>query len=361
MGETVPIHLEQVCHTFGTGELAKQILFDVDFRILEGEIVILTGPSGGGKTTLLTLIGALRAAQEGSVRVLGEELLGASEDVLLSVRRRTGYIFQQHNLIDALTVRQNVQMTLDLNHEGSAEDGRKRIETALDEVGLTDHLEKHPDQLSGGQMQRVGIARALVGHPRIVLADEPTASLDKHAGRSVVDLIQRLARENGAAVILVTHDNRILDVADRIVNLEDGRIQTMREAVAANNTRMLKLLDRHDPGASRYLAAFSLSLARVAAADRVIHDKEREVMRSILTDVADLSAPEVELIIEQAMAHVRMREDTKSELPNLELESDEVEKIFESLAAVARADGNVSLAERTEIERIVAELGVSWH
>ena len=153
-------------------------------------------------------------------------------------------------------------------------DVRILVEERLDEVGLAEHVDKYPDQLSGGQKQRVGIARALVGHPRIILADEPTASLDKQSGRDVVELIQRLARENGAAVILVTHDNRILDAADRIIHLEDGRIRTMREAIAANNTRMLRLLDRYEPGAGRYLAALSLSLARVAIADRVVHDDE---------------------------------------------------------------------------------------
>ncbi len=356
MGEVFPVELEQVSHTHGAGALAKQVLFDIDLRIPEGEIVILTGPSGSGKTTLLTLIGALRAAQHGSVRVLGEELRGADEARLVSVRRRIGYIFQQHNLIDALTVRQNVQMTLDL--QGSSAGAEKRIEGAVAGVGLAEHMDKFPDQLSGGQKQRVGIARALVGQPRVILADEPTASLDKKSGRDVVELIQRLARENGAVVILVTHDNRILDAADRIIHLEDGHLQSMSEAVASNHNQMVKLLDRHDPASSRYLAVFSLALARVAAADSVIHEQERHAMSRILTEAAGLSEAEAELVVEQATTHARMRGEASAKLPPMKLPQDQVDTIIASLQAVAHADGNVSLEERTEIERIMAELGV---
>ena len=357
MGEVVPIQLEAVSHTYGSGALAKQILFDVDLRIAEGEIVILTGPSGSGKTTLLTLIGALRAAQKGSVRVLGNELLAADESLLVSVRRRIGYVFQAHNLIDALTVRQNVQMSLDLQAEPSGVDPHTLIETALAEVGLTEHLDKFPDQLSGGQKQRVGIARALVGRPRIILADEPTASLDKQSGRDVVELIQRLARENGAAVILVTHDNRILDAADRIVHLEDGRVRSMREVVTASNTRMLRLLDRYDPEAGPFLAALSISLARVAAADRIVHEDERAEMRRVLREVADLAEGEAEFVIDQAMAHVRMRDDGRARAPRLEFGQEQRERIILSMEAVASADGTVSADERAEIARIVTELG----
>ena len=204
MPSALPIDVEDASYYYGKGALRKQILFDACARVEEGEIVILTGPSGSGKTTLLTLMGALRAAQEGSVKIFGEELKGASEKTLTAVRRRIGYIFQSHNLLRALDVEQNVQMGVQLGVRGSRSEERKRIATVLERVGMADHLAKRVDQLSGGQRQRIAIARALVNRPKIILADEPTASLDKESGRDVAGLIQQLAREEGASVVLVT-------------------------------------------------------------------------------------------------------------------------------------------------------------
>ena len=241
--ENAPIRLANVNHSFGGGSLRKQILFDISVEIRRGEIVIVTGPSGSGKTTMLTLIGALRSAQEGSVRVFDEELRGASARTLEKVRRDVGYIFQAHNLLDALSATQNVMLSLLLDRVGKRE-ARKRAEEWLHAVGLGERLDHHPSQLSGGQRQRVAIARALAGSPRIILADEPTASLDKQSGREVVDLMQDLARKQGVTVLLVTHDNRILDIADRIVHLEDGRLMTFTEHVTANTQLMLDMLAR---------------------------------------------------------------------------------------------------------------------
>jgi putative ABC transport system ATP-binding protein len=229
------------------------MLFGIDLSIDPGEIVIMTGPSGSGKTTLLTLMGALRSAQEGSLKVLGHELRNATPSSLLSVRRSIGYIFQAHNLIDSLTALENVEMSLDLLDLGSRERRARAVE-AMAAVGLSDRMHHHPDQMSGGQKQRVAIARALAPKPRLILADEPTASLDKQSGREVVDLMNRLAREKGTSVLLVTHDNRILDIADRIVNLEDGRLQSFTTAVTTNAQRMLDALTRttrHDELAER--------------------------------------------------------------------------------------------------------------
>jgi putative ABC transport system ATP-binding protein len=237
-----PIQLKDVNYYFGSGGLRKQILFEVTTNVAAGEIVILTGPSGSGKTTVLTLAGALRSPQEGSVKVLGQELRGASKQELVGVRRRIGYIFQLHNLLDSLTVSQNVQMSLQLQDGISAREMRNKAGDILEAVGLGDRAEHHPSQLSGGQKQRVAIARALVAEPRIVLADEPTASLDKQSGRDVVDLMQRLAKEQGVTVVLVTHDNRILDIADRIIHLEDGRLQSFSEAVIENTRQMMSTL-----------------------------------------------------------------------------------------------------------------------
>jgi putative ABC transport system ATP-binding protein len=237
-----PIVVRHVDHSFGEGELRRQVLFDVSAEIDAGEIVILTGPSGSGKTTLLTLVAALRSSQSGSLRVLGHELRDADEARLAEVRRRIGYVFQAHNLLEALTARQNVRMPLELDQGlGNAEIDR-RVESALEAVGLAERAEAHPSQLSGGQRQRVAIARALGRQPEIVLADEPTASLDRETGRGIVELLERLARQQGVSVVLVTHDNRILDVADRILTLEDGRLRSLMSSVAGGTRQMLHLL-----------------------------------------------------------------------------------------------------------------------
>ena len=218
------ITINNLNHAFGKGELRKPVLFDVDLDIYAGEIVIMTGPSGSGKTTLLTLIGGLRSVQSGSVNILGQELYGASKNELVKVRNQIGFIFQSHNLLSCLTVEQNVRMSLRLHQDIPFE--RRSIMTTdiLKEVGLGDRLNFYPDSLSGGQQQRVAIARALVSQPQLVLADEPTAALDSKSGRNIVEIMQQLAKEQGCTILLVTHDNRILDIADRIVHMEDGRL-----------------------------------------------------------------------------------------------------------------------------------------
>lgn len=220
------ISIHNLDHYFGQGPLRKQVLFDINLEISTGEIVIMTGPSGSGKTTLLTLVGGLRSAQSGSLHVLGQELYGANQERLTLARRHHGYIFQAHNLHTSLTTLQNVRMGLELHKELSVEEMQQRSAQMLIQVGLEQHLNYFPDNLSGGQKQRVAIARALVSHPKIVLADEPTAALDKQSGRDVVNLMQALAREQGCTILLVTHDNRILDIADRIVHMEDGKLMS---------------------------------------------------------------------------------------------------------------------------------------
>jgi putative ABC transport system ATP-binding protein len=224
------IDIQGVNHYFGTGRLRKQVLFEINAQIQPGEIVIMTGPSGSGKTTLLTLIGALRSTQEGSLQVLGQQLRDASRGQLVQVRRDIGYIFQAHNLLYSLSASQNVQMSLELHNHLSAAQRREKAETMLEAVGLKDWIHYYPSELSGGQKQRVAIARALASGPKIVLADEPTAALDKKSGRDVVEIMQRLAKQQGSAILLVTHDNRILDVADRIINMEDGYLESVEAA-----------------------------------------------------------------------------------------------------------------------------------
>ena len=248
-----PIIIENLSHHFGKGNLRKQILFDVNVEIPQGEIVIVTGPSGSGKTTLLTLVGALRSTQGGSVRVLGEELRDASPAVLEKVRRQIGFIFQQHNLLGALSAVQNVELGLRVTGRYNAAARRKTAIAMLEAVGLGQRIHYKAEQLSGGQRQRVAIARALAAEPSMLLADEPTASLDKHSGREVVDRMKKLAKDQGCTILLVTHDNRILDIADRIVHLEDGKLQNFSDSVLANNQQMMQLLadsrQRHDIGA----------------------------------------------------------------------------------------------------------------
>ena len=242
MSASAPISVRGLNHSFGKGSLRKQILFDITTEIPRGEIVIVTGPSGSGKTTMLTLVGALRSAQEGSVRVLGQELCGAKPATLEKVRKQIGFIFQQHNLLGALTAVQNVELGARVTGKTKRAVIRKRAVQMLEAVGLGDRMNHHPEQLSGGQRQRVAIARALVGEPAMLLADEPTASLDKKSGREVVDRMKFLAREHGTTILLVTHDNRILDIADRIVHLEDGRLSTFTDSVIANNRHMMQML-----------------------------------------------------------------------------------------------------------------------
>jgi putative ABC transport system ATP-binding protein len=218
------IDIQNLNHYFGQGTLKKQVLFQINLKITAGEIVILTGPSGSGKTTLLSLIGGLRSVQEGSLQHFEKELRGASEEQLVQTRRQIGYIFQAHNLLPFLTARQNVQMSIELQEHLGGRETEERAALILEKVGLGHRIDYYPDSLSGGQKQRVAIARALAGNPPLVLADEPTAALDSKTGRDVVNLMQRLAKEQHCTIVLVTHDNRILDIADRIVHMEDGRL-----------------------------------------------------------------------------------------------------------------------------------------
>jgi len=224
-GTSAPIiSLQTLNHYFGEDNLRKQVLFDINLEINAGEIVIMTGPSGSGKTTLLSLMGGLRSAQEGSMKILSQEMCGASKDQLTQLRLNIGYIFQAHNLMTFLTVKENVRMSLELHDEMFNQDMDAKSIEMLEAVGLGDRAEYFPEKLSGGQKQRVAIARALISQPKIVLADEPTAALDKKSGRDVVELMQKLAKERNCTILLVTHDNRILDIADRIINMEDGRL-----------------------------------------------------------------------------------------------------------------------------------------
>ena len=218
------VAIRDLDHWYGRGSTCRQVLQGVHLTIQPGEVVLLTGPSGCGKTTLLTLVGALRQVMGGSLQVLGQELNGSSRGERQRLRRRIGMIFQGHNLLRCLSAEQNVQMGSDLLDDLSYRSRRDVARQWLRAVGLGDHLNKLPHDLSGGQKQRVAIARALAARPRLLLADEPTAALDSRTGREVVDLIRGLARDQGISVLMVTHDPRILDIADRLVRMEDGQL-----------------------------------------------------------------------------------------------------------------------------------------
>lgn len=224
MAQSDSINVKGLNHFFGEGEARKQAIWDVNLNIKRGSLTILMGPSGSGKTTLLTLMGCLRDVQEGSVNLLGSELQGAQEAQLMLLRRRLGFIFQAHNLHESLTATQNVQMGLQVHGQGNASAQLKATRHMLEIVGLGDRLNYLPGSLSGGQKQRVAVARALVSNPEIVFADEPTAALDKDSGLNVVAMLKAMGQARQTTTVMVTHDNRILDMADRIITLEDGRI-----------------------------------------------------------------------------------------------------------------------------------------
>lgn len=227
MDPTAILKVENLSHSFGTSPLAKQVLHEVSVTFRAGEIVIIMGPSGSGKTTFLSLAGALRSPQAGSILFNNKDISKLSAEELVIARRDIGFIFQSHNLISSITACQNVQLPLGIDPNQSAQTSLTRALELLDMVGLREHANKTPRQLSGGQCQRVAIARALARNPQLILADEPTASLDRDTGREVVEILHQLARKLHSTILIVTHDHRILDIADRILLLEDGRMQDL--------------------------------------------------------------------------------------------------------------------------------------
>ncbi len=217
---TPAVLVERVSLIYGRGETAVRALDEVEMRVLPGELLALMGPSGSGKTTLLMVLGGLLRPTSGEVWVRGRSLAGLSERERARLRLALmGFVFQSYNLFPALTALENVQLALELK-------GRPLTEAAdlLSQVGLSARLNGFPSQLSGGEKQRVAIARALAGNPGILLADEPTAALDTKHGMTVVELLREIAHEQGRAVVMVTHDPRVTQMADRIVTIADGRI-----------------------------------------------------------------------------------------------------------------------------------------
>ncbi len=218
------VELRGVDYAFGEGEARRQVLFGVDLALAPGEFAILTGPSGSGKTTLLSLIGSLRRPQAGRLTALGEDLHALRGPALERQRRRIGFVFQLHNLFPALSASESVQLALDLFELDPAEK-RARVRAMLARVGLAERAHYKPERLSGGQRQRVAIARALVHAPELVLADEPTAALDRESAASVLALLREQVSERGAALLMVTQDSRVFASADRVIRLVEGRIE----------------------------------------------------------------------------------------------------------------------------------------
>ncbi len=235
------ISLKNVNHWFGDGDSRKHALKDISLDIYPGQIVICTGPSGSGKTTLLTMLGGLRSCMDGSLKILGEELRGASKGQLSKLRLNVGFIFQAHNLMMFMNAKQNVRLALELHDEHFDHDIDQLAIEMLQNVGLGERIDYMPDDLSGGQRQRVAIARALVSKPKIILGDEPTAALDKESGRQVVKLMKQMAEENQTTIIMVTHDNKILDVADKIIIVDDGALANKEKEEAF----IAKMRDSH--------------------------------------------------------------------------------------------------------------------
>ncbi|MEM6779728.1 MAG: ATP-binding cassette domain-containing protein [Planctomycetota bacterium] len=238
-----PIDVHGLNHYYPKDDGQTQVLFDNHLQVQPGEIVIMKGQSGSGKTTLLTLMGTLRAVQEGKLHVLDEPLHTPSKVDVNSLRQDLGFIFQAHNLFSSLTAVQNVRMALELNTgDTTRADQNRRCQALLEAVGLGERVHFKPGSLSGGQKQRVAIARGLVHQPKILLADEPTAALDKESSQTVVKLFRREADERGVAIVIVTHDQGILDVADRIVKMDFGHITS--DTVLKEASRLGELLHR---------------------------------------------------------------------------------------------------------------------
>jgi len=223
---TTAISIKNLTKTYGTGETVVHALKGVDLDVNAGELLLLLGASGSGKTTLISIIGCILSATSGSCQIHGQETVGLPQSQLPKIRRdQLGFIFQGFNLFPALTAQENIEIALDLKKIRGSQ-AKKQAAELLTRVGLSDKLKTYPADLSGGQKQRVAIARALAGAPHIILADEPTAALDSVSGKLIMDLLQELAHEHNAAVVVVTHDNRAFDYADRIVHIEDGQIST---------------------------------------------------------------------------------------------------------------------------------------
>jgi putative ABC transport system ATP-binding protein len=218
------IEARDVCKRFGNGRRQTSVLRGVSLHVQRGETLFLAGPSGSGKTTLLSILGCILTPDSGSVRVFGQETVGMSQQQLVRFRReRLGFIFQNFNLLPTLTAVDNIRLALTMRGVG-LRPATARAHELLEQLGLTAQAHLFPSLLSTGECQRVAIARALAARPEVLFADEPTASLDARNGQTVIQMLTQLARARGMTLIVVTHDSRVFPYADRILDLEDGRL-----------------------------------------------------------------------------------------------------------------------------------------
>ncbi len=342
------VDIENLSYWHQQREHSLQVLDKVSLQLNAGEVVVLTGASGSGKSTLLTIVGGLRGATHGNVNSLGTELVNSTEKQRVELRRRIGFIFQQHNLAPALTVAQNIQMGLQHSDGHRHKDTDERITAIADKVGLLDQLDKYPNRLSGGQKQRVGIARALVNSPQLVLADEPTASLDKDSGQAVLRLFDELA-EQGSAVVLVTHDKRILEQADRILMLEEGRIIPPADQLLKDTSNSLRTLMHLDSKRLGRMLSFGHALAQVALADGRTDGTEREAISRALREREVFNGPEVALVVELALAQASAWVETSSDQASKS-------QLADALNAVAMADNTVTDEERRVIRELLGKI-----
>ena len=218
------IAVRELTKTYAEGASNVPALRGIDLDVYAGELVMLVGPSGSGKTSLLSIMGCILSPSTGSVRIAGEEVAQLNQKELTLIRlSHIGFVFQGFNLFPTLTAGENVELMLDLKGV-RGERAKSRVRQLLEQVEIGEKYERFPADLSGGQKQRVAIARALAGEPDIILADEPTAALDSHTGRNVMGMMSELAHQQGRAVVIVTHDSRLLEFADRTIKIEDGLI-----------------------------------------------------------------------------------------------------------------------------------------
>lgn len=239
-GDNLAVRCTAIKKVFGSGASEVHALRGIDLEVKDGEIMMLVGPSGCGKTTLISVIAGVLDATDGECKVFGQTMQAMTNEMRTRYRgKNIGFVFQQFNLIPSLTLKENVGIPLMINGL-SYDEALSRAQEALTKVGLGDRTEDRPSQLSGGQQQRVAIARAIVHSPRLIVCDEPTSALDHKTGQHVVELLREIATGEGRALIIVTHDSRIFQYADRIARMDDGRVESVygsyQEMVDAERT-----------------------------------------------------------------------------------------------------------------------------
>jgi len=276
------INVERLEKTFGRDDVQVRAVRGVDLQVRPGEVVLIMGPSGSGKTTLLSMLGAMLRPTSGRIVIDGLDLATLPESKLPDLRaRRFGFVFQDFNLLSALSVQENVEFALNLAGTRGHQ-ARDRATALLNGFGLADRLRFRPDKLSGGEKQRVAIARALANEPTLILADEPTANLDSKIGHEIARLLRSIASQQGRSVIIVSHDSRLKEIADRVLWLEDGQFRSMSEMASDPVCGMAVEREgtahyRHD-GQTYYFCSTACREEFATAPENYLHRTEHAVM-----------------------------------------------------------------------------------